>query len=63
LITSNGASSPTFPEGTAAERGFRFIVDWPAVAADDVAAIRAFRRREGALTDDAQMEPAWFVAG
>lgn len=35
--------------------GFRFVASWPAVAADDAEAIRAFWRREGALTDDAQI--------
>ena len=56
MITSNSASPSRVPQDTAPERGFRFIVDWPAVTADNAATIRAFWRREGALTDDALMD-------
>ncbi|MFC5488607.1 hypothetical protein [Dokdonella soli] len=51
----NNDASPS-PEDTAAEHGFRFVIGWPANAAEDAAAIRAFWRREGALTDDASMD-------
>lgn len=45
---------PTRPPATAA--AFDYITCWPEPAADEVAAIKAFWQREGALTDEAMMD-------
>jgi hypothetical protein len=39
-----------------ARRDFSFVVGWPEVAVDDIAAIKAFWRAEGALNDEAAMD-------
>lgn len=44
------------PKAVAGHVEFDFVVTWPSVSADDGEAIKAFWRREGALTDDATME-------
>jgi hypothetical protein len=46
LATTNGAAPPA---------RFTFVVDWPAPSAESGDAIRAFWKREGAFTDEAQM--------
>lgn len=52
--------APESPAAAAAQdasgHGFDFITGWPAVTDEDGAAIKAFWRHEGALTDDAAME-------
>ncbi len=53
MITDNDVAP--LSRSSSPRHGFDFIIASPAVAADDAEAIRAFWRREGALTDDAQM--------
>lgn len=54
------SDAPAAPLLDAARGGssqrFRFVTDWPQINADDGAAIRAFWKREGALSDDALID-------
>lgn len=50
--------APTGPDTAAGHSdatGFRFVVNWPEIHADDAAAIKAFWVAEGALNDEAVM--------
>lgn len=49
------SETPTSTSGRASAHAFDYVVGWPAVAADDAAAIDAFWRREGALDDEARI--------
>lgn len=49
-------AAPTPAASTGARMGFRYVTNWPAPGEDDIAAIKAFWREQGAFNDGAAMD-------
>jgi len=55
-VNAPHASTASLPATGGRDARFRYVVGWPEPSAEDAAAIKAFWRAEGALTDEATMD-------